>query len=91
MRAQRSTTSRREGARRPPLGGRAPNLTTISPDSERNTALAEHKHQQEQFSQYVKATAGASSADELAKLAKPRDDGVISAEEFESQKAKLLA
>ncbi|MGZ5348067.1 MAG: SHOCT domain-containing protein [Solirubrobacterales bacterium] len=53
--------------------------------------MAEHKHQQEQFSQYVKATAGASSADELAKLAKPRDDGVISAEEFESQKAKLLA
>ncbi|MGZ5412931.1 MAG: SHOCT domain-containing protein [Solirubrobacterales bacterium] len=57
----------------------------------RERALTEQKHAQEQISQYVKATAGGSSADELTKLAKLRDDGVISAEEFESQKAKLLA
>lgn len=57
----------------------------------RERAIAEQKHQQEQLSEYVKATAGGSSADELTKLAKLRDDGVISAEEFESQKAKLLA
>jgi hypothetical protein len=57
----------------------------------RERAIAEQKHQQEQLSEYVKATAGSSSADELTKLAKLRDDGVISAEEFESQKAKLLA
>jgi hypothetical protein len=57
----------------------------------RERAIAEQKQHQEQLSEYVRATAGASSADELAKLAKLRDDGVISAEEFESQKAKLLA
>ncbi len=57
----------------------------------RERAIAEQKHQQEQLSEYVKATAGSSSADELTKLAKLRDDGVISAEEFERQKAKLLA
>lgn len=57
----------------------------------RERAIAEQKQHQEQLSEYVRATAGASSADELAKLAKLRDDGVISAEEFESQKARLLA
>ena len=51
----------------------------------RERAIAEQKHQQEQLSEYVKATAGSSSADELTKLAKLRDDGVISAEEFERQ------
>lgn len=57
----------------------------------RERAVAEQKHAQAQLNEYVKATAGASSADELAKLAKLRDDGVISAEEFERQKAKILA
>ena len=33
----------------------------------------------------------ASTADQLAKLADLRDRGVISAQEFESQKAKVLA
>jgi len=39
---------------------------------------------------YIQDVAGASSADELEKLAKLRDDGVLSADEFAAQKAKLL-
>ena len=37
------------------------------------------------------ASSPASSADQLAKLADLRDHGVISAEEFEREKAKVLA
>lgn len=44
-----------------------------------------------QYIQEVATTGGASSADELTKLAQLRDSGVISAEEFAAQKAKLLA
>lgn len=41
---------------------------------------------------YIRQVAGSSSsADELSKLASLRDQGVISNEEFESQKARLLA
>jgi ABC-type multidrug transport system fused ATPase/permease subunit len=43
---------------------------------------------------YIQQTAGsspASSADQLAKLADLRDHGVISAAEFEREKAKVLA
>jgi hypothetical protein len=40
---------------------------------------------------YVRNLAGTSTADELDKLASLRDRGVISAEQFEAQKAKLLA
>ena len=42
---------------------------------------------------YIQQAAGspASSADQLAKLADLRDHGVISAEEFEREKAKVLA
>jgi thiosulfate reductase cytochrome b subunit len=44
---------------------------------------------------YIRSVAGggegASTADELAKLGELRDKGVISAEEFDAQKAKLLA
>ena len=44
------------------------------------------------FRAYVQETAGTgSSADELTKLAQLRNDGVISDQEFEQQKAKLLA
>ncbi len=44
------------------------------------------------FRAYVQETAGSGgTADEVAKLAKLRDDGVISAEEFEQQKGRLLA
>ncbi len=58
-------------------------------DGMRDRALAQQKQAQEQMDEYVRQTAG-SSADELAKLAKLRDDGVITAEEFERQKAKVL-
>jgi len=47
---------------------------------------------QQAFDQYVRQTAGTtSSADELAKLADLRQQGVINDAEFEAQKAKLLA
>jgi hypothetical protein len=45
-----------------------------------------------QYVQSVAATSGGTStADELAKLADLRDKGVITADQFEAQKAKLLA
>ena len=45
-----------------------------------------------EYVQSVAATSGgASTADELTKLADLRDKGVITAEQFEAQKAKLLA
>ena len=48
--------------------------------------------QDQQFRRYVQEAAGPqSSADELAKLAKLRDQGVITAEEFDREKAKILA
>ncbi|HSJ71477.1 MAG TPA: SHOCT domain-containing protein [Acidimicrobiia bacterium] len=50
-------------------------------------ALAQQKAQQA----YIQQVAGTSSADELAKLAKLHQDGVLSADEFAAQKAKLLA
>ncbi len=40
---------------------------------------------------YIQEAAGVSTAEELAKLAELKDKGVISQEEFERQKAKLLA
>lgn len=49
-------------------------------------AMAQQKAQQA----YIQQVAGSSSADELAKLAKLHQDGVLSAEEFAAQKAKLL-
>ena len=48
--------------------------------------------QEEQFRSYVQQAAGPqSSADQLAKLADLRDRGVITAEEFDREKAKILA
>jgi hypothetical protein len=49
--------------------------------------------QDQEFRSYVQDAAGSqtSSADELAKLADLRDKGVITAQEFDSQKAKILA
>jgi hypothetical protein len=51
------------------------------------------KAQELAFQDYVRTTAasGGSTAEELAKLADLRDRNVISAAEFETQKAKLLA
>jgi ABC-type multidrug transport system fused ATPase/permease subunit len=48
--------------------------------------------QEEQFRGYVQEAAGSqSTADQLAKLADLRDRGVITAEEFDREKAKILA
>jgi hypothetical protein len=43
------------------------------------------------YIQTVASTAGGSTADELAKLAELRNTGVITEQEFDTQKAKLLA
>ena len=55
--------------------------------------MAQAQASQQQFDSYVRQTAGSatSSADELAKLAGLRDQGVITDAEFAAQKAKLLA
>ena len=48
--------------------------------------------QEQQVRSYVQEAAGSqSSADQLAKLADLRDRGVITAEEFDREKAKILA
>ena len=57
-------------------------------------AVRDARQQDAEFRQYVQqAAAGspASTADQLTKLADLRDRGVISAEEFEREKAKILA
>jgi len=63
----------------------------------RGGKMQEHAAQQaqrddQQFRAYVKEAAGPeSTADQLAKLADLRDRGVISAAEFEREKAKILS
>ena len=55
-------------------------------------AVQQAQQQDREFRAYVQDAAGSqSSADQLAKLADLRDRGVISAEEFEREKAKVLA
>src|SRR5262247_981527 len=57
-------------------------------------AAQDARQQDQEFRQYVQqaaASAPASTADQLSKLADLRDRGVISAEEFEREKAKVLA
>jgi type VI protein secretion system component VasK len=57
-------------------------------------AAQDARQQDQEFRQYVQqaaASSPASTADQLAKLADLRDRGVISAEEFEREKAKVLA
>ena len=50
------------------------------------------RQQDREFRAYVQQAAGSqSTADQLTKLADLRDRGVISAEEFEREKAKILA
>ncbi len=41
--------------------------------------------------EYIRDVAGSTQADELAKLGALRDQGVLSEDEFQSKKAKLLA
>ena len=55
-------------------------------------AVQQAQQQDEAFRGYVQQAAGSgSSADQLAKLADLRDRGVITSEEFEREKAKILA
>jgi type VI protein secretion system component VasK len=54
-------------------------------------AVQQAQQQDREFRAYVQDAAGSqSSADQLAKLADLRDRGVISAEEFTREKAKVL-
>ena len=56
-------------------------------------AVQDARHQDAEFRQYVQqaaASSPASTADQLTKLADLRDRGVITPEEFEREKAKVL-
>jgi len=55
------------------------------------TEMAQREKAQRQYIQEVSGSGGASSADELEKLAKLQSQGVISADEFAAQKAKILS
>ena len=55
-------------------------------------AAREAELQDQQFRRYVQEAAGSQgSADQLARLADLRDRGVITADEFDREKAKILA
>jgi ABC-type multidrug transport system fused ATPase/permease subunit len=55
-------------------------------------AVRQAQQQDQEFRAYVQDAAGSqSSADQLAKLADLRQRGVISAEEFDREKAKVLS
>jgi ABC-type multidrug transport system fused ATPase/permease subunit len=55
-------------------------------------AVQEARQQDQEFRAYVQQAAGSgNTADQLAKLADLRDRGVITPEEFEREKAKVLA
>ena len=55
-------------------------------------AVRDQQQQEQAFRSYVQETASsATPADQLAKLADLRDRGVISPEEFEREKAKVLS
>jgi hypothetical protein len=59
---------------------------------ERAMAMAvQQEKAQREYIQQVSASSGTSSADELDKLAKLQSQGVITAEEFAAQKAKILS
>jgi ABC-type multidrug transport system fused ATPase/permease subunit len=60
----------------------------------RDRAARDAAQQQRAFDQYVQQTAGTSggtTADQLTKLADLKSQGVLSEEEFQAQKAKILA
>ncbi len=55
-------------------------------------AVRQAEAQQQEFRSYVQqAASSGSTADQLARLADLRDRGVITAEEFDREKAKILA
>ena len=55
-------------------------------------SMRQAQQQDQQFREYVQQAAGSpSTADELSKLAGLRDQGVITAAEFEREKSKILS
>ena len=61
-------------------------------DSMNRRSIEAAQAQQQQFRSYVQETAGgASTADELGKLAQLRDSGTITPADYEQAKAKILA
>jgi len=61
-------------------------------DKMHERAVRQVQEQDREARQYIQEAAGSGSpADQLTKLADLRDRGVITADEFESQKAKILA
>jgi Short C-terminal domain/Phospholipase_D-nuclease N-terminal len=54
-------------------------------------AVRQAQQQDQAFRQYVQQASGGNPADQLAKLADLRDRGVITPEEFEREKAKVLS
>jgi ABC-type multidrug transport system fused ATPase/permease subunit len=61
-------------------------------DKMHERAVREAQQQDQEFRQYVQNAAGSqNTADQLAKLADLRDRGVITPQEFEREKAKVLA
>ena len=56
----------------------------------RERAIAQQAEIQKATNQYIREVAGSSPADELAKLVELREKGAITAEEFESMKAKIV-
>src|SRR5437763_9450785 len=55
-------------------------------------AVRQAQQREQQFGSYVQDAAGSqTTADQLSKLADLRDRGVITADEFEREKAKVLA
>jgi hypothetical protein len=61
-------------------------------DKMRQHAVADAQARDDQVRTYVRDAAGSSStAEEISKLASLRDQGVLSDDEFQAQKTKLLA
>jgi putative oligomerization/nucleic acid binding protein/phospholipase D-like protein len=61
-------------------------------DSMHERAVQEAKQEDREARRYIQDAAGApSTADQLSKLADLRERGVITADEFEREKAKILA
>ena len=65
----------------------------VQGDSMQERQVARIQAQQNEMDSYIRSTASSSSgvADELAKLNELQASGVLSADEFASQKAKLLS
>jgi hypothetical protein len=59
-------------------------------DGMRERSVGQAQQQKAEFDQYVREAAGG-SADQIAKAKALRDDGTITADEFERLKAKALA